>query len=239
MIGRGSQNKADIHAVIGATGAGKGRYIKTELLPRYAGRQVFVWSVLEGSDNYAGVLKCRAVESLSEMIAEYRAGKSCVFVPPKVISRRDLDRFEGLFSLWCRAVERMSRCFALVEELSRVTSPSFAPDAWSDLSTACRHGGLALGATAQRPAQVDKNFLSGATEIRCFRVGEKADARVMAEKLDVEWPVIMRLPDFHFVHRFVRDARSVSGVLGEKSQKTANNAKKVTARRPVKSCKKP
>src|SRR3989304_5334496 len=99
-VRRGSENKADIHAVMGASGTGKGRYIKTELLPKYAGRQVMVWSPLEKSDNYAGVLGCRSVDSLAAVISSWRAGISCVYMPPK----HDKARFAEAFSVWCRAV---------------------------------------------------------------------------------------------------------------------------------------
>lgn len=219
---KGSQNTADIHAVMGSTGTGKGRYIKTELLPRYAGRQVFAWSPLEKSDNYAAVLKCRAVESLAEMIAAYRDGKSCVYVPPK----NEPKRFTEAFSVWCRAVGSMPGCVALVEEMSRVTSPSYAPPAWSDLSTACRHEGITLIGAAQRPAQVDKDFLGGATEIRGFRVGYENDARVMSQVLREPWENLMELPDFYYVHRFVKERRSVCGVLGERQKVAQKTTKK-------------
>src|SRR3990167_3245331 len=77
-ITHGAHNKARIIAVVGATGTGKGRYIKTELLPQIAA-QVVVWSALERSDNYAGILRVPATESLADMIAAWRAGKSAVY----------------------------------------------------------------------------------------------------------------------------------------------------------------
>src|SRR3989338_3193462 len=135
-ITHGAHNKARIIAVVGASGTGKGRYIKTELLPQIAA-QVVVWSALERSDNYAGILRVPATESLADMIAAWRAGKSAVYVPPQ-----NPKLIGEAFSLFCRAAWCMAGAVVLVEELSRVTSPSYAPPAWRDLSTAGRHQGI-------------------------------------------------------------------------------------------------
>lgn len=233
MIAPGSHNKARIIAVVGASGTGKGRYIKTELLPLFAA-PVVVWSALERSDNYAAILRVPATESLAEVIAAWRAGRSAVYVPPQ-----NPKLIADAFSLFCRAAWCMTGAVVLVEELSRVTSPSYAPPAWRDLSTAGRHQGITLIGTAQRPAQVDKDFMGNATEIRCFRVNYENDARVMANVLREPWAQMMELPDFHFIERNLSSRTNARGILGEKPQKAAPIAKKVINRAPVKSRKKP
>lgn len=229
----GSHNKARIIAVVGASGTGKGRYIKTELLPHFTG-QFMVWSPLERSDNYAAIFGVKPVYTLPDMIAAYKAGQSAVYVPPQ-----NPKQVAAAFSLYCRAVWCMPGVVALVEELSRVTTPSYAPPAWRDLSTAGRHQGITLIGTCQRPAQVDKDFLGNATEIRCFRVNYENDARVMANVLQEKPAEMMQLPDFHYIHRNLSARTNTRGILGEISKKTAISAKKVAIRQPGKSRKKP
>lgn len=205
----GAHNKARIIAVVGASGTGKGRYIKTELLPTFRG-PVIAWSPLEKSDNYAAVMGVPAVADLGSVVAAWRAGKSSVFVPPvnpKAIAET--------FSLFCRAAWHMPGAVILVEELSRVTTPSYAPPAWRDLSTAGRHQGLTLIGTCQRPAQVDKDFFGNCTEIRCLRVNYENDARVMSGVLRIDPAQLLDLPDFAYAHRYLGERRNVFGVLGE------------------------
>lgn len=225
MITSGAHNKARIIAVVGASGTGKGRYIKTELLPQFAG-PVIVWSALERSDNYAAILRVPAVATLGEMISAWRAGRSSVYVPPsnpKLIAE--------MFSLFCRAAWNMPGAVILVEELSRVTTPSYAPPAWRDLSTAGRHQGITLIGTAQRPAQVDKDFLGNATTIRCFRVNYENDARVMANVLREKPGDMMELPDFNFIERDLSARKNTRGILGETQKKPVILKKKPAAPR--------
>jgi hypothetical protein len=104
----------------------------------------------------------------------------------------------------------------LVEELSRVTMPSWSPPAWRNLSTAGRHQGLKLIGTSQRPASIDKDFLGNCTEIRCYRVNYDRDAKVMADALGLQTEYaegksgtkaikpmqqLRTLQKFHFIHK--------------------------------------
>jgi len=229
MTRQGSHNKAHIIPVVGASGTGKGRYIKTELLPLFFDSQKIVWSPLERSDNYAAILGVKAVHTLPEVIDAWKAGRSAVYIPPS-----DPKRVAEAFSLFCRAAWHMRGAVVLVEELSRVTTPSYAPPAWRDLSTAGRHQGITLIGTCQRPAQVDKDFFGNATEIRCFRVNYENDAKVMANVLREQPGEMMELPNFCYIHRNLSDRTNVRGILGETSKKPAIIAKKSAPLKPKK-----
>lgn len=213
MTRLGSQNEARIIAVLGASGTGKGRYVKTELLPLFPNVPVIVWSPLEVSDNYAGILKVKATKKLSDVIDSWNVGRSAVFIPPD----KPKEVAES-FSMFCRAVWHMKGAVVLVEELSRVTSPSYAPPGWRNLSTAGRHQGITLIGTGQRPAQIDKDFMGNATEIRCFRVNYENDARVMSGVLREPWPEMMSLANFHYIHRNLSLRENTRGVLGEEAK---------------------
>lgn len=209
---QGTKNKAQIVAVIGASGTGKSSYIKGELLKKY--KRLLVWSPLEKTDNYAAFCGGTVVTGkITELVAQIKAGtKAIVFVP----TGKDAD-VKKQFDLFCRCVWEIEGAHVLVEELSRVTMASWAPPAWKNLSTAGRHQGLTIIGTSQRPANIDKDFLGNCTEIRCYRVNYDADAKVMADSLGLqpryapgaggkavqEKPMTMlrQLPNFHYFHK--------------------------------------
>lgn len=210
---KGTKNKADIIAVIGASGTGKSSYIKGKLLKKY--RRLLIWSPLEKTDQY-GVF-CGGVVvngKISELVAEVKKGtKAIVFVPTG-----DASNVKKQFDFFCRIVWELEGATVLVEELSRVTMASWSPQAWKNLSTAGRHQGLTIIGTSQRPASIDKDFLGNCTEIRCYRVNYDNDAKVMADSLGLQTTYgdggakgravavkpqkqIRDLPNFHFFHK--------------------------------------
>ena len=209
--GNGTRNKADIIAVIGASGTGKSSYIKGELLKRY--KRLLIWSPLEKTDQYAAFCDGTITSKITEFIALVKAGaKAIVFVP----TGNDGD-VKRQFDLFCRVVWEVENCHCLVEELSRVTMASWAPPAWRNLSTAGRHQGITLIGVTQRPAKIDKDFLGNCTEVRCYRLNYDVDAKVLADTMRIQTsydPVqggraksvkgyerIRDLPDFHFFHK--------------------------------------
>jgi hypothetical protein len=209
--GQGTRNRADIVAVIGASGTGKSSYIKGELLRKF--KRLLVWSPLEKTDQYAAFCGGTVTSKITEFIALVKAGtKAIVFVPVG-----NDAAIKKQFDLFCRVVWEVENCHCLVEELSRVTMASWSPPAWKNLSTAGRHQGITLIGVSQRPATIDKDFLGNCTEIRCYRVNYDNDAKVMADSLGLEkkWvpgpggravsvhpmKAIRTLPNFHFFHK--------------------------------------
>lgn len=208
----GTLNRADIIAVIGASGTGKSSYIKGDLLKRE--KNIIVWSPLEKTDNYAGFIGGTVITGkISELVARIKAGETrLVYVP----TGTDAE-VKKQFDLFCRVVWNLEGWTVLVEELSRVTMASWAPPAWKNLSTAGRHQGLRIIGTSQRPANIDKDFLGNCSEVRCYRVNYDTDAKVMADALNLQTeyrpdasgravPVkpqkqLRDLPNFHFFHK--------------------------------------
>lgn len=208
----GTKNKADIIAVIGASGTGKSSYIKGELLRKYL--RLLVWSPLEKTDNYAGFCNGVVVAGkISELVTQVKAGAPAIVYVP---AGSDAE-IKTQFDRFCRIVWELEGATVLVEELSRVTMASWSPPAWKNLSTAGRHQGLTIIGTSQRPATIDKDFLGNCTEVRCYRVNYDNDAKVMADSLNLqtEWepgaggkavaskPLnqIRSLPNFHYFHK--------------------------------------
>lgn len=210
--GQGIANDADIVAVVGASGNGKGLFVK-QWLKKWRG-PILVWSPLERTDDYATVIKGEVVTSIAAMVAAKKAGKKrIVLVPPRDTNPKAKRPYDKSFDRFCRVAWELHGWCIVVEELSRVTMASWAPPAWKDLTTAGRHQGLKLIGTAQRPAQVDKDFFGNCTEIRCYAVGDLNDAKVMANTLFCKREEIMALPKFHFIHRDVTAKTNTPGVV--------------------------
>lgn len=206
-----SKNSAKIIAVIGASGTGKSSFIKGEILNKL--KKLIVWSPLEKTDNYGSFLGGPVIQGkITELVQAIKAGeKRLVYVP----TGKDSD-VKKQFDLFCRIVWELEGWGVLVEELSRVTMPSWSPQAWRNLSTAGRHQGLTIIGTSQRPASIDKDFLGNCSEVRCYRVNYDADAKVMADALGLQTEYetrdkktvavkpmqqIRTLPNFNFFHK--------------------------------------
>lgn len=222
----GTHNAARIVAVVGASGMGKGATVKSEILPAFRGR-VVVWSPLEETDKYGEILGVKPVRSVADAIEQWQLGGHAVYVPP--LSPKQIA---PAFDLFCRAAWHMAGSMILVEELSRVTSPSWAPPSWRNLSTACRHRGITLVGTCQRPAQVDKDFFGNCTEVRCFRVNYENDARVMANVLRIAPGEVLELEKLHYIRRILDDRTNDLCVVGGGAMQ-----KKSATPRPVKAVK--
>jgi hypothetical protein len=205
MATAGTGNQAHIIAVVGASGNGKGLYVKSWL--RKTRGPILVWSPLEATDNYAAVIGGAVVTSIADLVAAIKAKKRrLVYVPNQSDIKAQFDRF-------CRVAWELTGWVIVVEELSRVTTPTWAPQAWKNLSTAGRHRGLTIIGTCQRPAQVDKDFFGNCSEIRCYAVGYVNDAKVMANTMFLDHKEILALPQFHYIHRDVRAKINAPGVV--------------------------
>lgn len=189
-------------------------------LTALADRLRLIWSPLEATDRYGQKLRAPVVNSdISAFVARIKRGsRTIVFVPDlagRIVedaSKKKRRLFDVQFEHFCRVVWNVPGCVAVVEELSRVTSPSYAPQVWQNLSTAGRHQGITLIATAQRPAQIDKDFLGNCTEIRAYRVNYEPDARALASVMRAPPEIFLELADRNYLHRWIRERRWVRGV---------------------------
>ena len=199
----GSANTAEIVAVIGASGSGKSTWLKTAFLkPAARRRRLLVWD-FKREYLSAGIVTA-AHSSIADLVEGIKAGGgrfALAFLPdfdPKRRARQ-FDRF-------CRAAYALGDLVMVVEELSFVTTASYAPPAWSMVTCTGRHEGLTVVGTSQRPAQVDKNFFGNCTLIHSHRVQDANDVRVMSSALDVPASELRGLAQFSFVERDMQAA---------------------------------
>ncbi len=223
-----AQRSACVVGILGAPLTGKGLFAHEWIGRPFAGLRL-VWSPVERSDNYAGHLAAagaKLVSSIPALVDQVKAGARAVVFLPSL----ERDAMLKQFDYFCRVVWASAGARVLVEELSRVTSPSWAPPAWRNLSTSGSHQGIELAATAQRPAQVDKDFLGGCTEIRCYRMNYEADARAVASTvIESTWSELMALEDRHFVHLWRSPRRVERGVQPIPGEPRARRARRQAA----------
>lgn len=204
-----SHKPANITGLIGASGSGKSMQARERLRKPFRGLTL-VWSTMERTDKWATFLGAQLASSIPAMAAAIKAGsKWLVYVPDQ---DKPMDR---QFDLFCRTLwycgER-GPVRTLIEEVHRVTRASYAPPAWSNLTTGgSHHLGMEIIATTQRPALVDKNFLGNCTELRCYRLVYEDDARAVAAVMREPFATFMDLADLQYVHRFIRERRTVRG----------------------------
>ncbi|MEH6434237.1 hypothetical protein [Massilia sp. DD77] len=188
-------NDADVIAVIGATGSGKGVYIKNYALKK-AERRLLIWDYMR---EY-GPLTDMQTEKIASAL-QTLTGKQfrTAFLP----SFEDKVR-QKQFDLFCKAAVTVGDLRLVVEELAFVTSPSFAPAGWKMVTSVGRHKGLRVIGASQRPAQVDKAFWSNCTEIHCGFLNYDDDQKTMARALGVSLSDIQALQPLEYIHKNVR-----------------------------------
>lgn len=205
-----NSNRPDIRAFIGATGSGKGVSIRAalrELKPK----RLLVWDPL----GEYGEFVTATVDRL-EVLATMAKGAAfrVAFWPGA-----DATNYADKFAMFCRVAFAAGDAVMLVEELSDVTTASYAPQPWRRCTVQGRHRGLKIIAGTQRPAKVDKDFLGGCTYVRCFTLRYPQDRQAMAAVLDVPVNTIAALQTheegkFTLINYVERDFRGGKATVG-------------------------
>lgn len=188
----GSKGVANIRAYLGGSGTGKTLSVR-QYVAKARPRRLLLWDAI-GEHDGTGAL-CANARDLEQ---RSRAARFALRYVPRGTGRE----LEREFEFFCLVAWRSVGALVWVEELSQVTRPSFAGPTWRKLTTAGRHQALTIIGTAQRPAQIDKDFLGNATFIRAtggFRYAR--DSEVVAQVLRVERAELDAMPRLHFVER--------------------------------------
>lgn len=167
---------------VGASGSGKGLSVKLDL-QRLKPRRLLVW---DARAEYAAHAEAASLPAIVSRVAA--AGQAGAFrlryVPGGQVKPADA------FAVLCQLAMRSGGLVLLAEELSDVTSPSWAPPAWRQVTTQGRHRDLIVMGCAQRPAMIDKAFLGNCTRLRVGVLEEEPDRRAIARRLDVPQSVV-------------------------------------------------
>jgi hypothetical protein len=197
-------NKAQIWAVMGQSGTGKGLWIKARLRKLKPKRII----IIDPQDEYTEFASpFTRLEDLARMVAKAGAGGFKVrYVFPKNTTQA---QFSKAFEYLCQLAYLAQNCVFLVEELSNFTQASYAPPLWKRMCNSGRHEGVHVIGCSQFPAQIDKSFLSNATLIHVGYLGEKSHRVAVATRLDIPETEIKSLPDLTFLE-WEREGRSLS-----------------------------
>lgn len=202
MTRPGSSNEAEVIAVIGATGSGKGVFIKNYALKK-SDRRLLIWDYMQEYGTLVDV-------STASLGAAIRTLQGETFRTAFRPSYDDALRAKQ-FDAFCKAAVTAENVRLVVEELAFVTKASWAPAGWKMATSIGRHKGLRLIGASQRPAQVDKAFWSNATEVHCGFLNYEDDQKVMAKVLGVTLADIQALKPLEYFHKNVRTKEIVFG----------------------------
>lgn len=190
-------NPARIVAVVGATGAGKTAWIRQQIL-KAKPRRLLIWDPKPRSE-YADLgqpftsrselaVACREAGAKGGLRAIYRPGL-------------DMGAFIDRFDWFAKLAYAWGHCTIVAEELAHVTRPGWSPDGWRAVVTLGRSEGLTVYGASQRPALMDKTFLSNASLVHCGRLGTRSDRATMADILDCDAKALALLQPLDFIER--------------------------------------
>lgn len=164
-------------AVIAASEQGKGLWIKSKLRG-HRPQRLLIWDRVGEYGGFA-----LRVASLAELSGQLRRSERFKL---RYVPRGTNDAQIGReFDAFCKVAFLAAGAWVLVEELSDVTKPSFAPASWRRLNSQGRHHqGLTIIGTSQSPAMIDKTFLANATLLHVGFLGTHAHRKAVAVELD-------------------------------------------------------
>jgi len=223
---------AECIAILGARGSGKSTYFR-QLLDERAPTRLGLWD----TKREHGV---PGTADLAEFIRRLRAPAwRIAFFPTMTDAKRRAKEFE----LWCLAMYRAKHCFAGVEELAFVTTPTRSPQGWRTLSLLGRDenpegGNVTVAATSQRPASIDKDFIGNATLLHAGRLPYADDAKAVARTLGVNAAELMQLAPLAFIARGQADREARRGVVKFTKKPRASRSSSTPTAPPLEPCSK-
>lgn len=206
----GNNNTAKVTAIMGATGCGKTTTLRA-LLAKPKRKRTIVWSPKEPIDNYAALYAGSVVvNSASEVLRLVKAaGKGEFHIVFRPRLNREVDQAQ--FGAVCKIAMAARNVTVVVDELHTVTRPSWAPDGWSELIMMGRGYGCEVFGLSQRPASIDKDFLSNASMVHTGRLAFADDAKAVAKSLTVPWTDVMNLTGFQWIRRDILGGKVTKG----------------------------
>ena len=196
--------RADIVAVMGATGAGKSSAIVAKLAADPAPR-LMVWDFKR---EYLSAGHCYSTtQPLYDRVAAAGPGPFSVVFHPSF----DVDQGRQQFDWFCKVAYAVGDLLVIADELHRVMLPGWSPEGWGMLVCLGRNRGVRVIAASQRPAGIEKGFWDQASVIRSGRLNGKASAQAVAGVLLVPWQDVVALPPLHWIQRSIYEPAIVRG----------------------------
>lgn len=187
-------NNASITAVLGASGSGKGLWVKKHLLKPKPER-LLIWDLMR-EEGYAKLCTTATTERITEVIEACKKPRFAVAYRPDMTGNLDKQ-----FSMFCRIANTVPNITVVVEELSYVTKAMYSPPDWRAMCVTGRHRGMRIIGVSQRPTSVDKDFLSQCTTIHAGRLNTARDRKTLADMLCVPVEQVIALAPLDWIER--------------------------------------
>lgn len=188
--------EAHIWGVVGASGTGKGVWIKTHLKHEKP-RRLVVWDFKREYGEFSKLLP-RLADVRAAMLKAGADGPARLAYCPIGSGEKVLRKeFEAL----CELVYAWEHCTFVAEELANVTTPGWAPAAWRKMTTSGRHAGIHIIGATQTPALVDKTFLGNCTLVHAGPLREYAHRVAVARSMDIDEGRLAALVKFQWLEK--------------------------------------
>lgn len=203
--------KAKVVGAFGARGTGKTAWIRQQLDKEPA---LAIWDYKH--DPRMSDLG-RAFHDLPAFIQSLREKK---FTHRYLVDRT--RPVEEQFKFFCLAAFQRGCMAIFVDELPAVTRSNKAPEAWRECVNIGREyctrdsqaiKWLSIYATAQRPPECDKSFISNLDLVHTGRLSFFNDAQVMSKTIGCGVDEILALPDLHYLEKSASAPGHTRGVL--------------------------
>ncbi|HWP19768.1 MAG TPA: hypothetical protein VNO84_11615 [Burkholderiaceae bacterium] len=213
-----AHNDARIWGVVGASGTGKGVWIKQKLREDNPPRLI-AWDFKAEYGEFAK--QAPTLDAVRRaMIAAGNGPLRMRYVPRGAGEKALRAEFEAL----CELVYAFGHCTFIAEELANVTTPGWAPAAWRKMTTSGRHEAVHIIGATQSPALVDKSFLGNCTLIHCCALREHLHRVAVARSMDIDPGRIAALVKLQWIEKDFDTGEVRDGwvtVPGKKQQRAA------------------
>jgi hypothetical protein len=210
-----SSNVANIWAVMGASGTGKGLWIKSQL-KSIAPQRLIVWDF---KDEYREFAKHSTSSTAALLAAVKKAGEGggqFRFITQAVGEKGMKKDFETV----CNIVYAWENAMFIAEELSNVTTASYAPAAWRKMTTSGRHANIHIIGASQTPATIDKSFLGNATLIHVSGLRQENHRKAVATSMDIDIDRITKLMPLEYIEKDFHTGQVLEGQVQIPRKKT-------------------
>jgi hypothetical protein len=196
-----------IWAVVGASGTGKGLWIKQRLRELQPVRLV-AWDFKDEYQEFGDLVP--TISDMRARMIQAGTGPGRFRYICRGAGEKNLRKeFEAV----CELVYAWEHCIFVAEELANVTTPGWAPASWRKMTTSGRHAGVHIIGATQTPALVDKTFLGNATMVHCCALREFAHRQAVARSMDVPEPEIAALRKFEWLEKDFDSGEVSRGVV--------------------------
>jgi hypothetical protein len=192
-----------------ASGTGKGLWIKDQLRRVLKPRRMVVWDFKKEYGEFAKLAPSLAAVRSAMVKAGADGPLRLAYCPMHSSDKGMRQEFQAL----CELVYAWEHCTYLAEELSNVTTPSWAPPAWRKMSTSGRHAGVHIIGVAQSPALIDKTFLGNCTLIHAGPLHEHRHRRAVETSMDIVPGSLAQLVKFQYVEKNRDSGEITTGVI--------------------------